>query len=54
MKIYFITGYSKSSGKPKYSKAYIQQYLLGGVIEAKTEDEKIIYLYNNEYYIPKK
>jgi len=54
MKIYFITGYSKSSGRPKYSKGYIQQYHLSNVVEVKTEDEKTIYLYRDEYYIPKK
>jgi hypothetical protein len=54
MKIYYITGYSKHSGKPKYSKATIQQYLSGQIVEAKNEKEETIYLYKSEYINAKK
>lgn len=54
MKIYYISGYSKNSGKPKYSKATITQYMPQEVVQAKNEKEETIYLYKQEYIIQKK
>jgi hypothetical protein len=50
MKIYFISGYTKDSKKPKYIKAIVINYLPQQVVEAETKDGQRVMLYKGEYY----
>jgi len=51
-KIKYVSGYDIRKNKRKYKDAEIIKYLDNEVVEARTKENKIIFLYKHEYYDP--